>query len=111
MTGRWAARGPGASCARPRERPVLFVFGVAWRILVPRPGMGPQPTAVKTQSLNHWATSDPGTDLSKVRAQCSGPVLEEMQPYCSQRTCSRPRDTWVPEKGGDGGLSSPPTHG
>lgn len=57
MTGRWAARGPGASCARPRERP-LFVFGVAWGILFPQSGMGPQPTAVKAQCPNHWATRE-----------------------------------------------------
>lgn len=77
MTRRWAATGPGASCARPRERPVLFVFGVAWRILVPRPGMGPRPTAVKAQSLNHWAT---GTDLSKVRARAWGLCWRKCSP-------------------------------
>ena len=30
----------------------------AWRILVPRPGIKPTPTAVEAQSLNHWTARE-----------------------------------------------------
>ena len=58
MTGRWAARGPEASCARPRERPLFVCFWSGLGDLSSRSGMGPQPTAVKAQSPNHWATRE-----------------------------------------------------
>ena len=38
---------------------VLFVFGhVAYRVLVPQPGMEPMPLAVEAWSANHWTTRE-----------------------------------------------------
>ena len=89
----------------------LFAFGVAWGISVPQSGMGPRPTAVKAQSPNHWATKEcPGQNFLRSEHSAQGRALTRAGGNAAllHRTCSRPRDTWVPEKGGDGGLSNLP---
>ena len=38
--------------------PFWLCQATAYRILVPRPGIEPTPSAVKAQSANHWTTSE-----------------------------------------------------
>ena len=35
-----------------------FIFFVAYKILVPRPGIKPVPPALKARSFNHWTTRE-----------------------------------------------------
>ena len=38
---------------------IFFFFGgVAFGILIPRPGIKPMPPAVEARSLNHWTTRE-----------------------------------------------------
>ena len=64
--------------------PVFFFFWLlpaAYGILVPQPGMEPGPSAVKTQSPNHWTAREvPHPCLYNLR---STPVALDLSPSLS----------------------------
>ena len=47
---------------------VVWLYCLAYEILVPQPGIEPRPSAVKVQSLNHWTTREFPTLIFKVQS-------------------------------------------